>query len=62
MVLTRIVVARFPSYSIGVELIRTALRLAAVWLYFRVVPDLINLKSHNAVVREPTLLLPPVPL
>ena len=57
MVLTRIVVARFPSYSIGVELIRTALRLAAVWLYFRVVPDLINLKSHNAVVREPTLLL-----
>ena len=57
MVLTRLVVARFPAFSISAELIRTALRLAAVLLYLRVMPDLINLKHSGASVREPALLI-----
>ena len=57
MALTRLVVARFPAFSIDAELIRTVLRLAAVLLYLRVVPDLFSLKYSGTGLREPALLL-----
>jgi membrane protease YdiL (CAAX protease family) len=57
MVLTRFVVARFPAFSVDAELIRTVLRLAAVLLYLRLVPELISLKYSATGLREPALLL-----
>lgn len=55
--LTRFVVARFPAFSVDAELIRTVLRLAAVLLYLRVLPELFSMKYSGTGLREPALLL-----
>lgn len=55
--LTRVVLSRYSISSLDAELIRTSLRLLAVWVYWRLLRD--RIQSQPVVVRS---LLRPVPL
>lgn len=58
MILTRAVLSRYDSHTLNAELIRTALRLVAVLLYWRLLRNFINFKPTRSVdLRQPALLL-----
>ena len=57
MVLTRVLLARYPHDVIGVELARSLLRFLAVSAYWYALPELIEPQSTESSLRQPVLLL-----
>jgi len=59
IILTRVVLSRYWTYSLDAELIRTPLRLAAVLVYWRVLRGFIKSESlADRSLLQPALLLP----
>lgn len=59
IVLTRIVLSRYWTYSLDAELIRTPLRLVAVFVYWRLLREFTTSKhTSSSQLLQPALLLP----
>ena len=59
IILTRVVLARYWTYSLEAELIRTPLRLVVVLIYWRLLRDFIRSQPiESSILLQPSLLFP----